>query len=517
MRLNASSIYHNPTVFRAQVGLQMMRLNYPSSRASLKLSISPLDLAWATLAPPLALLLRDAHFLAPQRADTVALYSLVSLLCAAASFMAFRIRDGISSHFSIQDAIDVVKAAALSQLLVVMVLFSATRLDGVPRSTPLIHALILVAGLITVRLYIRLSAQTNPQSLRLPRDKKENILLIGAGRLSLLYVRLLEAYRPDQHQVIGILDTDRALVGRKVGGVPVVGTPQDLQVLIKEYAVHGIYTDRVVVGGDPDLLVPEDLVHLEAVCAQRGIQIQFVPQLAGFATKDTPLPEVQQAQDTVAAECLVPAYFNLKRILDPLTALLLVIIMSPLFLFASILVLVDLGAPLVFWQQRLGRDGSKFLLYKFRTLRPPFDALGAVISHDQRISPVGRFLRRTRLDELPQLFNVLLGQMALIGPRPLLPEDQPVNPAVRLLVRPGITGWAQVNGGKLLTPQQKHQLDEWYIRNASFKLDLQILVLTPKVIFVGENSSLTQNQDGSEQASPPESRLVAAEFYKQAV
>jgi lipopolysaccharide/colanic/teichoic acid biosynthesis glycosyltransferase len=100
------------------------------------------------------------------------------------------------------------------------------------------------------------------------------------------------------------------------------------------------------------------------------------------------------------------------------------------------------------------------------------------VPENQRLSWIGQLLRETSLDELPQLLNVLAGDMSLIGPRPLLPEDQPSNPTVRLLVRPGITGWAQVNGAKLLTPEEKDELDEWYIRNASLWLDLRILVLT---------------------------------------
>jgi lipopolysaccharide/colanic/teichoic acid biosynthesis glycosyltransferase len=102
------------------------------------------------------------------------------------------------------------------------------------------------------------------------------------------------------------------------------------------------------------------------------------------------------------------------------------------------------------------------MLQKFRTLRPPFNWRGDPVPEREKVSLVGKFLRQTRIDELPQLLNILVGDMALIGPRPLLPEDQPANPATRLMVRPGITGWAQVNGGKFLTPEEKDQYDEYY-------------------------------------------------------
>ena len=155
----------------------------------------------------------------------------------------------------------------------------------------------------------------------------------------------------------------------------------------------------------------------------------------------------------------------------------------------SLLVLIDLGSPVVFWQQRLGRGGTSFFLYKFRTLHPPYDRRGLPVSEDDRLSWIGRLLRNGRLDELPQLFNVLVGEMSLIGPRPLLPEDQPTNCKLRLLARPGMTGWAQVNGGNLVTNDEKGALDEWYVWHASLWLDLLIVALTLGFMFRGERRS----------------------------
>ena len=111
------------------------------------------------------------------------------------------------------------------------------------------------------------------------------------------------------------------------------------------------------------------------------------------------------------------------------------------------------------------------------------------VPEEQRLSAIGRLLRRTRLDELPQLLNVLVGDMSLIGPRPLLPQDQPPTPTLRLVVRPGITGWAQVNGGALLSPKEKDALDEWYIRNASVWVDLRIAGLTILSLIKGSRRS----------------------------
>jgi lipopolysaccharide/colanic/teichoic acid biosynthesis glycosyltransferase len=148
--------------------------------------------------------------------------------------------------------------------------------------------------------------------------------------------------------------------------------------------------------------------------------------------------------------------------------------------------LLNVGSPVLFWQLRVGQHGRKFLLYKFRTYRAPYDKSGVRIPDDQRLSKLGRMIRAARLDETPQLLNVLVGDMSLIGPRPLLPQDQPRDPSLRLMVRPGITGWAQINGGTIVTPEEKDALDVWYVRHASLGLDLKIIFGTMIFALTGE-------------------------------
>jgi len=168
------------------------------------------------------------------------------------------------------------------------------------------------------------------------------------------------------------------------------------------------------------------------------------------------------------------------------------ILLLPLFATATLLVLFDVGSPVLFWQERTGRRGLPFLIYKYRTLRAPFDSKGRPALGDRQPSVIGRYLRATRIDELPQLINVLFGDMSLVGPRPLLPEDQPSNTALRLSVRPGITGWAQVNGAKLVSKEGKEKFDEWYVRNASIWVDTKIALMTLRI--------LTRNYLGSAEA-----------------
>jgi lipopolysaccharide/colanic/teichoic acid biosynthesis glycosyltransferase len=191
------------------------------------------------------------------------------------------------------------------------------------------------------------------------------------------------------------------------------------------------------------------------------------------------LPEVQlAARADPAPPFALPSYFHTKRFIDFVAALAMIIALSPLWISVALLAFLDVGLPIMFWQQRMGLNGRNFLLHKIRTLRAPFDWRGQKVPQEQRLSWIGQLLRDTRLDEFPQLLNVLVGDMSMIGPRPLLLQDQPRTSTVRLMVRPGITGWAQVNGATLLLPMEKEKLDEWYIRNASLWLDLRIVGMT---------------------------------------
>jgi lipopolysaccharide/colanic/teichoic acid biosynthesis glycosyltransferase len=158
-------------------------------------------------------------------------------------------------------------------------------------------------------------------------------------------------------------------------------------------------------------------------------------------------------------------------------------------LLVAALVAIDLGFGISFSQQRPGLFGRPFKLHKFCTMAGAHDAKGRRLSDEERMSGIGRFLRRTRLDELLQLHNILVGHMSFVGPRPLLPVDQPAAYAARLLVRPGLTGWAQVKGGRTISAADKAALDVWYVRNASLKLDLKIMAHTAPIVLFGERVS----------------------------
>ena len=177
-----------------------------------------------------------------------------------------------------------------------------------------------------------------------------------------------------------------------------------------------------------------------------------------------------------------------KRIFDFLAAVLLLFALAPVMLVVALSIRARLGAPVLFRQVRPGRDGRPFTIYKFRTMRAVDDASGELLPDAQRLTPLGVALRRASLDELPQLFNVLRGDMSLVGPRPLLMEYLALysaRQARRHEVRPGVTGWAQVNGRNATSWPERFELDVWYVENRSFGLDLKILWLTLARVFSG--------------------------------
>jgi len=171
----------------------------------------------------------------------------------------------------------------------------------------------------------------------------------------------------------------------------------------------------------------------------------------------------------------------IKRVIDIVGAAAGIILFAPVMLVVALLVLLTMGRPVLFRQQRPGLGGKPFTLYKFRTMRDARTPSGELLADELRLTTFGKWLRSTSLDELPELFNVLKGDMSLVGPRPLLMEYLPrysPEQARRHEVKPGITGWAQVNGRNALSWEEKFRLDVWYVDNWNLWLDLKILLLT---------------------------------------
>lgn len=179
-----------------------------------------------------------------------------------------------------------------------------------------------------------------------------------------------------------------------------------------------------------------------------------------------------------------------KRMIDCCLAMVAIVVLSPVMATVAVLLAVaNKGAGVVFTQTRPGKNGRLFKVMKFKTMTDERDENGNLLPDAQRLTKTGKFIRSTSLDELPQLFNVLKGDMALIGPRPLLPQYLPLyskEQARRHDVRPGITGWAQVHGRNAISWKKKFELDVWYVDHCSFWLDLKIILLTVKKVVVRE-------------------------------
>ena len=185
-------------------------------------------------------------------------------------------------------------------------------------------------------------------------------------------------------------------------------------------------------------------------------------------------------------------YRWVKRLVDFTVAALLLILLMPILLIVALLVRFKLGAPVLFCQLRPGKDGKPFKMYKFRTMLDEVASDGTPLPDDKRLTSFGQGLRATSLDELPELFNVLKGDMSLIGPRPLLMEYLPLYSVFQMRrheVRPGITGWAQVNGRNQISWEDKFKHDVWYVDNCSLVTDMKIVMLSFKAVLSKEGVS----------------------------
>lgn len=404
---------------------------------------------------------------------------------------------------SVDDLLGVAKVVLSGQLMTTIVLFTVTRLDGIPRSVPTIQAAILGAGLIAYRVVLYLSEKRRGDGAHPRQAVSQNVILIGLNELSALVIKFLKTQAPERWRVVALLDEQTRWIGRSINGVQIFGPPDQLAAVVDEFVTHGVHTDRVVIASGASGLSPAVMAGIQDVCARRGLDFVFMPDflpLSSIDYRDSPVDRIPDRPSGSPGRPVIPIspYFRGKRIIDTVTAAMLLFLLLPVLLIAAVVAVLDVGSPVLFWQQRVGRGGRELQIYKLRTLRPLFDQKGQKIPEQERLSWIGRLLRDTRIDELPQLLNVLIGEMSLIGPRPLLSHDQPPNSAGRLLVRPGLTGWAQVNGGGKLSATEKDAMDLWYICNASPLLDLRILGMTLLSFLRGDRRSekaLAQAQD----------------------
>lgn len=448
------------------------------------------DVACVCMALVVALYLRHGVPLIQEgKPQDLYLLLLVTLVVSLVVFPLMRIHTNMWRHTSSPELADIMIAVALVVLICNSVLFSVSRLEMMPRSVPPMHWAVAVGLMGGSRVLVRKWFGSQHPALA----AKQHVVVVGACHTAELYLQFIKRINGRPIVVEGFVDSDASLSRRTFQRHAILGTPEQLPEILEDFRVHGVQIKQIVLAKLIDELLPQQRKLLLQM-KKDGV-IDLVPfakhigtQLQSTTTQDTE-DYYQQLGNRSVNDYAPPIgyYPYVKRGMDVLAAAVLVVMLSPLWAITAVLVGIDVGMPILFWQQRPGRYGKPFRLYKFRTMRPAGRKLGenrlAHKSNDaMRTSFIGKWLRRLRLDELPQLFHIIGGTMSFVGPRPLLPEDQPEGGAYRLSVRPGVTGFAQIHGGDALTPEEKLMLDVWYIRHMSLALDVQILLRTLIVV-----------------------------------
>ena len=458
------------------------------------------DTALILLATALGFVLRENFEVTQGRFEAFLPYLCASFVMSVVLVAAAGLNRSIWRFSSMHDYLRVTIIVMGVSVGAVALSFAYNRLEGIARSLPLLQIivgiLVLVGARVTHRLRhaVRRKKKTWQALGQLSeKSQQSNVLVVGVSRLTEAYIQALAELGMGRLKVAGIIGCAHRHVGRLVASHPVLGQAEDIESVLNRLEVHGVVIDRIVVAM-PFARLPFEIVEpLLLVEQTRGIPLQFLTEVLDLdcgnrGALNPSLPEPCLGADT-ASGAAPPSrrwFWKVKRGLDVFAAVTILVSLSPLLLLIALVVASSVGSPVVFWQRRPGRRGRPFHLYKFRTMGPAHAPDGRRLPDIQRLSKVGRFMRRTRLDELPQLINIVRGDMSFVGPRPLLLQDQPKSCATRLLVRPGLTGWAQVVGGRDIPPEDKAALDFWYVRNASLLLDLRILGRTVPMILFGE-------------------------------
>ncbi len=319
---------------------------------------------------------------------------------------------------------------------------------------------------------------------------QKHILLVGYSRAAEGYIDRIKTNPQWGYHIMGILD-DKVAVGTKYRGEQVIGKIKLLQNLLLENELDEI----AITLGIAEYSKLEDIV---AICEKSGVHTKFIPDYNNF------IPTRPYTEDLLGLPVInirrVPLNggFNkfVKRVSDIVGSFLLIILFSPVMLAVALAVRFSSKGPVIYKQERVGLHNRNFVMYKFRSMKiERCDELHFTTQNDDRTTRIGRFIRRCSLDELPQLFNVLKGDMSLVGPRPERPEfvekfrEQIPRYMIKHQVRPGMTGWAQINGYRGNTSIRKRiEYDLYYIENWTFWFDIVILFQTIFKGFVNKNA-----------------------------
>lgn len=439
-------------------------------------------------------------------------YAALLVFVVAIRLLSFRYCNlyRVRGEFSfVDDSIRIFKATAIGSLLIVAAAFLYRggfqfRAFSYARSVFVVDFFFVLIGVGLLRFVTR-SVQT------FVRSRQINLiptLVVGRGPEASLFIREMRERPSLGYRVIGIVDTNTPEAQLSYEDVPVVGTLETLPEVIRDSGANEVIIADPQVSGDA-------LFEVMMRCGRRrGVEFRIAPSLFNCLPRKTEIDQIGVLpMIRLFREPLSNGARILKRTFDLIFAALAIILLSPLWLLIAVLIKLDSKGPVFYTQERVGMDGRLFLLYKFRTMQANADAelhreyqrafiagraeanLGNEakptykLLADPRITRVGRMLRRTSLDEVPQLLNVLSGDMSLVGPRPPIPyevEAYELWHRKRLDMKPGLTGLWQVSGRNRLPFEEMVRLDLFYIENWSLLLDLKIIVRTGFVMIAGE-------------------------------
>ena len=470
-----------------------------------------LDVAIILLATILAVLLRDNFETRALQLQGQLPYFVATALTSLTVLSLFGLDRAIWRMSSMLDYLVVSGAAVFIVMLTVGESFLFNRLEGVARAMPILQALLMICGLVGFRVIARLrhnfriKQRVEPVAAMMEGNAipYESVLVVGLGRIAELYVQSVEEFGAGTKRIVGLLGMADRHSGRRIYQHAILGPADQVESILQDLEVHGVFVDRIVVTVPFGALPLKARQSLLTISNASNIKLDLFAQQFEAARNSSPndldpgkiepaaLFDLHAAtKRTAIPPTILPRttpYWPVKRAFDFACSSALIVILLPIFFIVAVLAALDVGLPLWFWQQRPGVGRKPFRVYKFRTMRGAFDWNGNRIEDENRSSVIGRLLRRTRLDELPQLLNILIGQMSFVGPRPLLAVDQCDSNESRLMIRPGLTGWAQVNGGRLLTIPEKMALDLWYLQNASLIIDARIVIATVHMVLFGES------------------------------
>ncbi len=385
----------------------------------------------------------------------------------------------------IGEVFEIFKATLFATLLLVALrYFTSERYSRMTIAIFMVYAFLGVSG-------VRLAFRAAFNALRRRGFNLKTILVVGAGELGARVIETIDQHRELGFTVTGVLTRKPEKVGTLVKGAKVVGLISQVDEVLDAQAV-----DQVIIAlpiDDQPLVKP-----LMEKLAQRTVDVKVVPDLYQYRTLRSGLEEFG-GLPIISLQGAPLHGWNvvLKRTFDFGFSLFALLLTAPVMLLVALAVKLTSRGPVLFRQERMGMDGRIFQMLKFRTMRIDAEELGAQMAspEDPRRTPIGAFLRRFSLDELPQLFNVLLGDMSLVGPRPERPvfieefKKQIPRYHLRHMVKAGLTGWAQVNGLRGQTSIQKRiEYDLYYIENWSLLLDLKIVLRTAFGGFLSKNA-----------------------------